>query len=247
MPKLPVIAVIKEAVDTVWQRRKHLALPVLWLTLLMLLLDLASTHLLGESNNAFPRHAILLIRLCALVVFTVTCHRAILLENDAESRYGFVWWSARETRFLGWSLLSSLVWMATFIPVVVILQVLSLAPPADATSWRYVYHAATMLPSLYLLSRLSVLLPATALNQRHDLKWAWCLTENNGWRLTALMAVIPSLITLLDILLAGTYPLFALFGTFLSLSLTTIGVALLSVSFKRLSQIHKNPLLTENS
>jgi hypothetical protein len=47
------------------------------------------------------------------------------------------------------------------------------------------------LPGAYLCARLSMLLPATAVDKRQDMGWAWALTKGNGWRLVALLWLLP--------------------------------------------------------
>lgn len=47
---------------------------------------------------------------------------------------------------------------------------------------------------MYVLCRLMMMFPATAVDRRPNLKWSWDLTEGNGWRILLATALLPGLI-----------------------------------------------------
>ena len=48
-----------------------------------------------------------------------------------------------------------------------------------------------VIPTCYVLARLSLIFPATAVDQRPNIKWAWGKSFNNGWRLVVIVGLLP--------------------------------------------------------
>jgi hypothetical protein len=240
MQKLPVIAVIKEALETVWQKRRRLALAIAGIILLMSILDIASKELIDEATTIWSELAITFIGLLAFTLFAVTCHRVILLEEDAVPSYGIFSWSARETRFFGWSTIGALVFLAVFILLRLALPLSSIwLSSVEAISW--LGYAIILLPGAYLFSRLSILLPATALDNRHGIAWAWRITEHNGWRMTLMAAVIPGMIVQAqDYLVTSNLVLDFLFSIGIY-AISVLEIALLSESYRYLCNTPVEP------
>lgn len=237
MQKLPVIEVIHEALGVVWERRVRLAQALLGYVLFFAAMDTLATYI-GEGG-AWLQFGLTLVSLAMLTLFAVTCHRIVLLDGDNVPRYGLCAWTPRETRFLGWSI-------ALYLVVgILMLTFVAISAAASAFSMHSVGFVLALLPSAYVFSRLSALFPATAIDQRRDMQWAWELTEGNGWRLTVLIAVIPGLIAVLESRLSSDYLPLNLIGTFGTYALTTIEIAMLSVSFRRLKEMRDKALPPE--
>lgn len=234
MQKLPVIAVIKEALCLVWQRRARLAVALCGLTLLMCVIDVAASHLLRDVETSWLDLVIALINFFAVVLFTVTCHRVILLDDDAVPRYGIHSWSPRETRFLGWMLAGIGLCIGAIFAMWLVTRAIPLALASIVEVWGALILIG-VITGAYLFSRVSMLLPATALDQRHDMEWAWSITKNNDWRLTFIVAAIPVLNVLPFFHLDGDNILLDIATTFAGYVVMSIEIALLSVAYRHLN------------
>lgn len=122
---------------------------------------------------------------------------------------------------------------------------------------------------LFLLSRASLVLPATAIDGNPTLSLAWDLSTGNGWRLTLIVGMIPFL-ALVSVFLKVLVPLFPTFPIFsavdilgainvlprwiskigdilFSLLIGIIEIALLSEAYKKLisqKEIPKVPFIS---
>jgi hypothetical protein len=94
-----------------------------------------------------------------------------------------------------------------------------------------------MIPGDYVMARLAVLLPATAIDERHTMRWAWDITANNGWRLTVVVALLPMLLDTLHALvdLKGHLAVEFLVAV-LRYAVVAVEIAVLSIAFRFLSQ-----------
>ena len=92
------------------------------------------------------------------------------------------------------------------------------------------------LPALYLVARLSLVFPATAIDRPASLRWAWRTSRGNGWRLVVVVTVLPWLVSHLVGLLyrdeatAAEVVLLTVTGT----ALFALEIAALSVAYREL-------------
>jgi hypothetical protein len=89
---------------------------------------------------------------------------------------------------------------------------------------------------LYAFCRWGILLPATAVNKRYDLRWAWRQSKGNEWRLFILVSILPQAIYFLpDYLLDKESPiLLIVLIMLLAVTLTVVEISTLSLSYKAL-------------
>lgn len=109
----------------------------------------------------------------------------------------------------------------------------------------------------YLIGRFSLLLPAIAVDSQASLRSAWLQSKGNGWRVALLVGWLPSLFVLLEKALSffidwqlgnhftsyslGVYAgIFSVSEALLRYVLVMIEVAILSLSFLKLSGWHTN-------
>ena len=137
-----------------------------------------------------------LIQMLPYILFAITCHRLALIGDDSVPTYGLLTWTQRETRYLGWLIVITLICMlisyvinSFFVSQMVRELEAGASPESLQSSWRFTYLA--YIPILYVFSRLSVLYPAIALDQQVNAQWAWRATARNGWRLTLIVGVLP--------------------------------------------------------
>lgn len=164
-------------------------------------------------------------------LLAVNVHRLVLTADTKLVLYPWTW---RETRFLGWFLL-----IYSFFGVLFVLAMAVIALPSGHVlfqngGWTDELLAVLVtLPGGYLVVRLSPLLPATAIDRRPQMTWAWKLTEGNGWRLLALLWFLPMLITSVVSGAVDTPALFVIGHILISVG-TAFEVALLSSVFNKL-------------
>lgn len=107
---------------------------------------------------------------------------------------------------------------------------LSAKPPYDTS------HYLVDLPGVYVMSRISILLPATSVDQRHDLTWAWDVTKRNGWRLVLVVSLLPFALRYGPHHLWGYSLLLDFVISVIGCGLLIVEVAALSLSFQYFAQ-----------
>jgi hypothetical protein len=167
-----------------------------------------------------------------MMLFAMSCHRVVLAGEDSiPNRWG-LYWTARETRFVGWSLVIVLITIPLGIVVQLILIPLKGLIPADPLVLQVV-----SVPVYYVMARFMLILPATAVDQRLSLNRAWDLSRGNGWRLMLATGVPAWFMASIGRWLWGVSDQL-LVRFVMSVALTLLGaitVILLSVAFRALS------------
>ena len=223
-----------------WHRRafgRALVIPLIWLVTLAL-----TWYFAGEYLPAFSAWLFYVGYGVLFVVFAVTCHRLVLLDPHSIASRLYPRWSWRETRFILWMVGVWLIATAAFMVFATLLgNVPHLwspqgSPEANEDWFGWALYAAKV-PALYVFARLCLVFPATAIDKRANLKWAWRLTEGNGWRLVLVVAVLPWILTQLVNLLyrgnASTVETVIL--TFVGCALFAVEIAALSLSYRELT------------
>lgn len=209
--RLPVGKILLGAPVLAWMQRWNL-LRALGPTAISLI----AVKLLWNSAHAAFGSVGTLVFLAASIAlhtkFAVICHRLILVDFNSGSKLVLpIRWSDRETRFFGWMLViyflvsvgSILVMM---VPLSLFLQKLPEAVrnnPAQVVPYTALFVGPL---ATYLLARLSLILPATALDRTEKLSWAWNSSKGNGLQLTVLVGLLPWASGLFSYLLIGNNP-----------------------------------------
>ncbi|MEW6111392.1 MAG: hypothetical protein AB1664_04610, partial [Thermodesulfobacteriota bacterium] len=151
-----------------------------------------------EAGELIHTLVFLILFTPAFAVFAITCHRLILLGGDSVPKHGLEKWTRRETRFVGWTLLIYFSYMCIAfvlsIPLVGLTLFLALSGSWSPAVTKVAGGAMVVLvlsPCAYVGARFSILLPATAVDERPNLSWAWKVSEGNGWRLVLVVGVLP--------------------------------------------------------
>ena len=207
--------IIKEAVLLPWNRRQHvwrlLALPVA----LTNLLSLGEYWLLKDA----PRPIGILMHIPHLLIFSffaVACHRSILIGEHSVSRFGIPGWPHREFRFFGWLIfIYTIGIMFWFVASEVVMRFIDFLQPflgegLKELSIRLLGLNISLFPWAllgqiflgYLIGRLSLLLPAIAVDSQASLRSAWLQSKGNGWRVALLIGWIPTVFLLLEKMLS---------------------------------------------
>jgi hypothetical protein len=223
-----------------WRQRKAfagaLAIPV------ALLIALSAVFYYYELVQV-PWYAALVTNVVYGLLFTlfaVTCHRLVLLDPASVARESRLRWTRRETRFFLWVVGSWLVALAAMLPLLTVALAAwanTLGSPGGEPEWL---HSVAQLPLLYVFGRLCVLFPATAVD-RHpppDIRWAWRLTRDNGWRLLVIIGMLPWLFSWLVALVyrSNATAFEWLLVSLLAMALFAVEIAAVSISYRELTK-----------
>lgn len=240
---IPILSILHDAIAIPWHKRATMFWALLPISVALIAASMMGPLILEGFGNIGFLIWIIILGLAG-VLFAITCHRLVLLGNESVPKYGLASWTARETRFVGWTL-AAFGFAAFFgfivnIPVLVLIAALSgNSGPPPALWVASACGILAWIPGYYLFARLSILLPATAVDERPSVVWARQLTRGNGWRLFLIVILLPVFITL------GSGILFFLLGhsviANLLISATgcvlgVIQVAALSLSYKHLTE-----------
>lgn len=185
-PSLPLLNTLRLTVDLVWRNRAAIA----WLVVVAAAVKSTATWVAFKILE--PLEAAWLYNILSLLVYTllaVNVHRVLLrAEKPVLSR-----WTMRETRFLGWLIVIYVYFALIFALLGLVIGSMTV-DALDLVGGDWTAALAFLLlslPGAYLGARLSLLLPATAVDKRQGFAWAWALTDGNGFRLVALLWVLP--------------------------------------------------------
>lgn len=221
---------------------KPLALPVIAISVLTLGWQLTRNQMPAVVGWAmFALHGLL------FTVLAVACHRLVLLGPTASTLSPALRWGARETRFLLRLLVLGVLYSVIQLAVtLVVLNFLTLSfrvmsrQPGSAgmdVGWLRPGEYLALLISTSFLARLSLALPATALDVPTSFREAWRLSAGNGWRLLVIVGVFPWLLSCgLDLLYrdGATLAESAVLILF-SVLVSTLGIIALSLSYQDLT------------
>jgi hypothetical protein len=238
-PKLEVGKVILGAFLVPWWNRRAfargLAIPLVSLVTLTLCWYYGANYLPEYSN-----WALLFVYGFLFVLFAVTCHRLVLLDPISIASLLPARWSWRESRFFFW--LCFISWLATVVAMVATTVIMAVffsfaANPPDQAASEWAFFAATF-PAFYLFARLCLVFPATAVDRKVNLKWAWRMTKGNGWRLFLVVAVLPWILSqMIGLLYRGDATVGeTILLTFVSCALFAVEIAALSLSYRELTR-----------
>jgi hypothetical protein len=174
------------------------------------------------------------------VLFAVTCHRLVLLDPLTVSQTPVPRWTRRETRFF----LKALAMWALCMGVgfaFMALFVFAAAPLLEELGPKWftsILMPIFLLPMYYLVARLSLVLPATALDRKVGLGWAWDLSAGNSWRLFLVIGILPWVISAPSCLIDYTGPSVAatVAVTIVGAVLLVVEIAALSLAFRELTK-----------
>ena len=209
MYKLPIIKIIAGAFIIPWYNKgrfsRALALPTL-----VLVAILAIWMQLGSKMPALNWMFLLLYWL-AFSIFAVTCHRLILIVDHNSKNQFHISLSRREFRFLLRLIAVYLVMgiiLAVFMTILMNMSsggaetVLNSGSGEreiervnqDAFEW---FKTLAYIPALYVVGRISLVFPSTAIDRDMGIKWSWQITKGNGLRMFVIVGILPWLLSIL--------------------------------------------------
>ncbi|MBW8191222.1 hypothetical protein K0504_09255 [Neiella marina] len=177
------------------------------------------------------------------VMAVVGCHRTFLLTPEEVRATKAFRWSGRELRFVGWWLVIGICAALLSIPLAMVGTPLLLASaknPEALSPLMIVPFTLIYLPLYYVISRWTLVLPATATDERNkSLSWAWQLSKGNGLRLLLLLTILPFSISLAFAMLQLTeWFVFSLLQILVSPVVAVFEICLLSLSYSYLTRFN---------
>ena len=232
---LRLLDTIKLTLEQVWESRAAIILVV------VIAAAIKSTTTWIAYDFMEPTHGALLHKTINLVVYTalaISVHRLLLNAEQPALRY----WRMREVRFMGWVLFLVVFFALIF---AVLGGFISKLGGGQFELFKGDWTATLVflllsIPGAYICARFSMLLPATALDRKPKLAWAWALTKGNGLKLTVLLWIIPFVFPYLYADWETDTPLYYLAVNVVVSMFTALEIALLSVAFKTLGGLSLN-------
>lgn len=192
-----------------------------------------------EGEDGYPFLLAMLFAIAAVggvVMSIVGCHRVFLMSQDEVNNTKPFRWSGREWRFVGWWVVMGICVFLVMLPISMIVMpfvISTLDLQSESHYLLVIVMVLINLPAYYLISRWSLMLPATAVDQRPDMTWAWELSSGNGLRLTVLIGLFPILVDVIfEFLPAMDSVIYALLIVPIWLIVATIEIGILSLSYR---------------
>lgn len=233
--RLPLVHTVRAATMGLWANKGTLCNLIALVALVTSVFEWLAAEMVAR-DSFFGLFILGAVRVGVYTCLAVIVHRLVLQADlSHDLKFPYFRWTKRETRFLGWLVVVYFYLALVFVAVGVVSGALGglwvSADSAPAWVWQLVFLLIS-LPAAYLFVRLSVLLPATAVDQKRDMAWAWGLTEGNGLRLVVLMWLFPMLVSGAIPEIAIEYYFFQFAWNFALGFITAIEISVLSVAFK---------------
>jgi hypothetical protein len=218
--KLMIREITFEVFQFLWANRPDLvrmiAAPVLALSILHMALatvfkDYAATATSGITMLQFFALVVAIaLPTVFYVMFAVAWHRRCLRPEEQTTILIALKWDRRKTLFLFRFILISVISLVAALPVLIVsgivgwtgatgMAVGGAGGPTTAVLIVQVIKLILLFVVMLVQVRLSLLLPATALDQKLTLMEAWVIGRGNSWRLLAvlLLSVAPAMVIVL--------------------------------------------------
>ncbi len=228
-------ALVGEATREVYRKRASLLSALLIPTICLLLIGVLSTAL---APSSVAQTFLAVAYLPFYVIFATACHRVVLLgENSLPHRWG-LFWTERETRFLGWFIGIWFLYFGLSLPIAFVFAFWSNMAVGWNTTWIATFISYIVVA--YFEGRFSLVLPATAIDKRSDFKASWAMSRGKGM-LIAIALVIPAMILIpIETLLydAGAVefsPIADLVWLLIALPIFAVEIAIISLAYDKLA------------
>lgn len=237
--KLPIKKILLEALSLSFKNYKQI-LKLTWPYIIISLI------IINPNENYLSIIALLLLILSiiASILAYVSCHKIFLLSKN-DTIYSAFSWSEDNTMYFIKVIKISLRITLILIPFLLIIVFITpfFENILNITSDKFI-GLTFLLPSMYLFSRYSLILPGSAVSNNHTLSWSWKVSQSNDMRLFFLIGIIPSITSIvfniLNTLFEPTYIILAI-DKLIWLIVALIELCILSLAYK-----HLNPNYLEN-
>jgi len=107
---LPVLNIILGSFLLVWEGRRDL-FRILFITSTVLVILAVINDRLG--SNLILYYLFLIPYLVAFTVFSINCHRFVIIGSESIPKNGLLKWTSREFRFAGWLLFLGMIYIVS--------------------------------------------------------------------------------------------------------------------------------------
>ncbi len=248
---MPIVAIFRRLFRNSWSLRKELAFAVA-LPATSIMVILIAFPRLGAAQTMDGLYRLLLV-MNLLILFSavlwallaIQTHRVLLRDSVEPKMIDGIWIGGRQLKYM---------LKAIVVTIPLILYYVSIGTSgylwpewAGSEELRWTASIAInwviLVPCQYMASRISLVLPAAAIDRPMAFRQAWSLTKGNGWRLTAALLAIPAITQFLAIvdylLLPDTGLLGEIVWLLVSLVSGVLVVGALSYSYEWLTEENK--------
>ena len=237
MNPLPIIQTVLLTVAAIQKNWSSLlvgiAIPAVCITIIELLVSQLPPNFLTALLTfalTTPFHAL----------FAIVCHRTVILGSDSlPNPYG-MFWSDRELRFVGWTIALFVLTLLLVFSIGALAAALMLSTSSSIVS--LVFAVVVWLGFIYIYTRLSLLFPATAVDEQASFIRAWQLSENNGMRMIAVALITVGPIAALSIAFGHYMPagtLTFIVAILLRFFFVLVAVCTVSITYRQLIRIER--------
>ncbi len=241
--KLSIRSIIAQAFIVPWVHRRALFSKLFIPLFFLVLLDIIEWSEPDSESLHITDYAVITVSILLYVYFAVTCHRIIILGTESVPSFGLRKWSMRETRFTAWAVGMMLLIILLFILFSYSPYLLFLTQFEHGDYLIYLLYLFFIPTVIYIISRLGIIFPATAVDEMQTIKWAWAITRGNGWRLVIVFAALPLLSGFVQSILiesTDTNIPSEIIISLLGYIILVIEIALLSLTYKEICNFKPN-------
>lgn len=176
------------AAGVMWvQRRALLKVFIFPALFIIIILELIETIHLGIFS-----FLISLIYFFLFIPLVINVHRTVLLGESSVDGFGIHRWGNREKLFFIWSFgIVFLAFIIYLVPITILVNILPVDPMLSFPLTRILFY----IPTAYIVSRLSIALPAIAVDLHPNFKWVMKVTRKDHWRIFFIVGLIPVIIS----------------------------------------------------
>ncbi|HEU0186943.1 MAG TPA: hypothetical protein VFR06_03525 [Gallionellaceae bacterium] len=195
--KLPSLKIVTAAVFFTWAYRAQFLKAIAFPTLALVVVWAVWVSFSDKLPSAFSWLTLLIYGL-SFSFLAVTCHRLILVGDDDRHKPFRAKPGYRELRFLAWLIaIYVLKILLELVAWALVGKISGGAFSEGGVGNAYWLRQASSIPALYVLARLSLAFPATAVDKPVSLSWSWARTHGNGWRIFVVVGLFPWVIGML--------------------------------------------------
>lgn len=227
--KLPIKSIIELAIWTPISLYKQFLKALILPMIILVSLELLEVYVFSDSTGESV--IINLVYILVYCYFAIACHRIILLnEKSSGTVISKLFW--RLIRFLGWLLIISFITGLIALPFIIIPHLMFVDFYSSDYSSLIFYLGIS--PAIFVMAKLSLILPAVAIDEQPQFSWAWNATRNNGWRMFVVVGILPIMFSWMQELISRDDSIWIedIALSILSFIFLIIEISALSLSFK---------------
>ncbi len=191
--RVPVLKMIAGSISIGWRNRARYSAGIALPTLLLVCIGGMWLTFWPEVEG-LAAWAVWTSYMAGFAIFAVTCHRLVLMP-EAQTAFR-ISLTLRELKFLGWVIAMYAAYFALmFFPLTIAVNLPLIADVIQTPDGFYYTRVILSAPVMYILARLCLVFPATAIDMNRGLKWSWDKTRGNGWRMAIIFGFYPWLIS----------------------------------------------------